>query len=137
MIWEKSCGAVVFTCVNGEIKYVLAQSRDGVYGFPKGHVEKNESEKETALREIFEEVGLRPTILDGFRTTIEYPSPVKKDALKQVVFFLAEFKNQEVKIQEEELRSALLVSFEEGLKLLSFEITRNVLREANEFLKNR
>ena len=41
---EKSCGAVVFTCIDGEIKYVLAQSLGGHFGFPKGHVEPGETE---------------------------------------------------------------------------------------------
>lgn len=52
---EISCGAVVFTKINGEIKYLLIQNLEGIYGFPKGHVEKEEKEKETALREIYEE----------------------------------------------------------------------------------
>ena len=50
MAFEKSCGAVVFTRVGGELRYVLAQSLRGHYGFPKGHVEPGETETETALR---------------------------------------------------------------------------------------
>lgn len=37
--YEKSCGAVAFTRINGEIKYVLVQQLEGFYGFPKGHDE--------------------------------------------------------------------------------------------------
>ena len=58
---EKSCGAVVFTRLNGEIKYVIIQSLAGYYGFPKGHMEAGESEKQTALREVYEETGLTLT----------------------------------------------------------------------------
>ena len=72
---EKSCGAVVFTCIDGEIKYVLAQSLGGHFGFPKGHVEPGENEEETALREIYEEVNLRPKIIPGFRAVSEYYIP--------------------------------------------------------------
>lgn len=39
MSYEISCGAVVFTRVEGEIKYVIIRSNEGWYGFPKGHTE--------------------------------------------------------------------------------------------------
>ena len=57
--YEKSCGAVVFTRIDNNIKYLLIQNLEGVYGFPKGHVEDGESETQTAIREVFEEVGLK------------------------------------------------------------------------------
>ena len=77
MIYEKSCGAVVFTREGDVIKYVLVQQKEGFYGFPKGHMEPGESEKETALREIYEELSLRPVFIDGFVTTDEHPIPGK------------------------------------------------------------
>ena len=64
---EKSCGAVVFTVIDSSIKYVIVESKEGYFGFPKGHVEKNETEKETALREIREETGLNVDIIDGLK----------------------------------------------------------------------
>lgn len=57
MKFEKSCGAIVFTRQNGEIEYVIIQSLEGWYGFPKGHMEQNETEIETALREVREKQG--------------------------------------------------------------------------------
>lgn len=137
MLWEKSCGAVVFTRVGDEIKYVLAQNLEGVYGFPKGHVEHGETEQETALREIWEEVHLKPTIIDGFRAISEYALPNKKDVSKQVVFFLAEFENQEILAQKEELSGAPLVCFNEAMALLQHEVNRKILKDANDFLLRR
>ena len=58
MIVEKSCGAIVYTKDHGDILYVIIRSKGGIYGFPKGHMEGNETEAETAFREIFEETGL-------------------------------------------------------------------------------
>ena len=132
---EKSCGAVVFTRVNGEIRYVLAQNLEGYYGFPKGHMEAGETEKETALREIGEEVGLRPRLIEGFRTCAEHPLPNKPGVIKQVVYFLAEYENQEIAYQKEELLSAPLVSYEEAMELFVFENNKRILTEAHSFLK--
>ena len=58
MKYEKSCGAIVYTNINGKRLYLVEQMLDGHWGVPKGHVEENEKEEETALREIKEEVGL-------------------------------------------------------------------------------
>lgn len=137
MLWEKSCGAVVFTRIGKEIKYVLAQNFEGIYGFPKGHVEPGETEQETALREIFEEVHLKPTIIDDFRVISEYVLPNKKDVSKQVVFFLAEYENQEIVAQQEELSTAALVTFNEAMSLLQHETNRKILNNANNYLLGR
>lgn len=133
MPYEKSCGAVIFTRVDGTIQYVLAQARKGHYGFPKGHMEPGETEKDTALREIYEEVGLRPTFIEGFREISEYRLP-RTNIQKQVVFFLGEYRNQEIIHQKTELRDAVLVSFAEAMALLQHEDNRRILKSANIFL---
>ena len=51
MDWEYSCGAIVFTRRNDQILYVIVQELAGAYSFPKGHMEGDETEMETARRE--------------------------------------------------------------------------------------
>lgn len=126
---------IVFTRKNGEIKYVVIESINGFYGFPKGHVENSETEKQTALREVFEEVGLKPNLIDGFRETVEYYIP-SIDVQKQVVYFLGEFKNQEIVFQKEELSSAQLLSFDEANNKFTHENNKELLLKAHLFLTN-
>lgn len=133
---EKSCGAVVFTRIDGEIKYVLAQASGGHYGFPKGHVEEGETETDTALREIFEEVHLRPSFLAGFREISTYYIP-DWDIQKQVVFFLGQYEDQKIVPAENELLSAPLVSYEEAMALLTHEENKRILKAAHDFLSAR
>lgn len=135
MKYETACGAVVFTVKNKEIKYVIIKSIKGDYGFPKGHVEKKESEKETALREIYEETGLKPKIIPGFREVDEYPLPKKKNIIKRSVYFLAKYKDQEIVYQKEELKGAKLLCYDKALKILSFNSSKEILKKANKFLK--
>lgn len=137
MTWEKSCGAVVFTKLNGQVKYLLVANLEGIYGFPKGHVEEGETETDTALREVREETGLTVRLIDGFRTTDEHAIPQKADTMKQVVYFLGEYAGQEVAYQKEELSGAYLVSYEEAVGMFQFESSRRILREAHEFLLKR
>lgn len=131
---EKSCGAVVFTRVGDEIRYVLVQQLEGFYGFPKGHTEPGETERETALREIFEEIGVRPALLDGFRVVDEHPLPKKPGVIKQVVYFLAEYANQEIRFQPEELLCAPLVSYAQAMALFTYDSSKRILTAANDFL---
>lgn len=131
---EESCGAVVFTCVGGERRYVLVRSREGIYGFPKGHREPGETPEETALREIREEVGLHVTLLPGFSAQDEYPLPKKPGTVKRVRFFLAEYGDQQIVPQKEELDSAGLYSYEQAMQLIQHKSWRRIFTEAYEFL---
>lgn len=90
MTYEKSCGAVVFTRSSGKLQYLLISNLEGIYGFPKGHVEAGETEEQTALREVFEEVGLTVKLLTGFRSEDEHPIPQKENTMKKIVYFLGE-----------------------------------------------
>ena len=131
MIYEKSCGAVVFTRINNEIKYLLVRNLAGQYGFPKGHVERDETEEQTALREVLEEVGITVKILPGFRMEDEYLIPQKENTVKRVVYFLAEYSKQEFSYQKEELTDAVLLEYERAMTLFSFESNRKILTKAN------
>lgn len=134
MTYEKACGAVVYTIRSGRIHYVIIQQQEGFHGFPKGHVEKNETEEETALREIYEEVGLKPALVKGFKVIDEYPLLRKQNVIKQVVYFLAEYSSQNITIQEEELLGAALLPYTEAMKVLDYESSRKILTQADHFL---
>ena len=132
---EKSCGGVVFTRENGEVRYVIIRHRAGHCGFPKGHMEQGETEAQTALREIREEVGLQCTLMEGFRQQDQYPLPKKPGTMKQVVYFLAEYADQAICIQPEEVSEVYLLPFEEALQMLPFLEVKRILTEADRFLR--
>ena len=131
---EVACGAVVYTWVNDEIKYVVIHSLNGDYGFPKGHKKDLETEVETALREIKEEVGVDVTIVYGFREIIEYT--VKKHIPKQSIYYLATYQGQELVRQEDEVESIELLNYEEAYARLTYKSNKELLNKANEYIKN-
>ena len=135
MKYEKSCGIIIFTRKNDEIEYVIIKSINGFYGFPKGHVETGETETQTALREVFEEVGLKPTLIEGFREVVEYYIS-SINVQKQVVYFLGEYKNQDIIFQKEELLSAELMKFNEANSCFTHENNKELLLKADSFIKN-
>lgn len=135
MIIEKSCGAVVFTRDNGSIRYLIIQSKEGFFGFPKGHMESGETERDTALREIREETGLTVSLLEGFRTEDSHPFVKNgEERMKHIVYFLAEYDNQIPKAQEEELDGIRLMDYETAMEAFQFESSRRILAEAYRYL---
>ena len=135
MNYEKSCGAILFNNENGDIKYLIVRSKDGNYGFPKGHMEDGETERETAIREIYEELKIRPTIIDGFKEETEYKITDKENTIKKVTYFLAQYSNQKIVRKEDELTEASLYTYEEVMNLLQFENLKRILDKANSLVK--
>lgn len=141
---EKSSGAIVYRYENNQIYYLLlryqSQAKKGVdyWGFPKGHIEREETEKDTLLRETFEETGLKDLkIKKGFRYLIRYR--FRKDGKlvsKTVSFYIAETKTKEVVVSFEHI-GYQWIKFDRALKELHFENDKKLLKQANKFiLKN-
>jgi bis(5'-nucleosidyl)-tetraphosphatase len=129
-----SCGVVVYLMKNREIHYLLVKSKQfGFYGFPKGHVEGEETEEETALREVFEETGLTPTLVNHFKTQTSYLLDSGK--MKTVIYFLGSVQDEKIKIQEEEISDSTLLPFEEAMNALNYENDREILKLADNYLK--
>ena len=132
MLYEKSCGAVIYVENDGRRLYLIELMQKGHSSICKGHVEDGETEHQTAAREIQEETGLTVKFLDGFRETIEY-SPYD-GCMKTVVFFLAKADHTDVTAQEEEVREISWLPFEEAFSALTYESDKETLRKADHFL---
>lgn len=130
---EKSCGAVVFRKRDGETQILLIRHENGGHwAFPKGHVEKKETEEETALREIREETGLKVKLDTAFRHVVTY-SP-KPETIKDVVYFAAKAeKDAKVRRQEEEVTDTCWLPPEQALEQVTYENDREILRAFLEY----
>ncbi len=134
---EKSCGVVLFN----EQKVLLLQyatgqkegewDLQGHWDFPKGHVDKGETEIETATRELEEETGIKNIILlDNFRKTINYKIQKRDRKIsKEVVFFIATTVETEINLSHEHVDYGWF-DFTSALKQLTYDNARSVLSEA-------
>lgn len=129
MKYEKSCGAVIIK----ENNILLIEQKSGFYGFPKGHMEEFESEKETAIREVKEETNLDIEIFSDLRFPLSYFQ--KSDMTKEVVYFLAQPINEEVKIQESELSGYEWVNIDEVENKLTFDNMKEIWKLIKEEIK--
>lgn len=131
MKWEKSCGAVLFREDAGRT-YLILHSVKGHWSLCKGHVEDNETEHETATREIREETGLSVEYVENFREVITY-SPYS-GCIKDVVFFLARVTDGTLTCQPEEVAEAAFLPFKEAVSRLTHDGDRDILQKAEAFL---
>ena len=122
---EKSCGAVI---VN-DGKVLLELQTNGFWSFPKGHVELNESEIETAKRETKEETGLEINIDEKKRFVFYYEIP-ELNIKKEAVLFLATTENTEgMKKQDVEISALEWVPIEKVENYFSRDPWKKVWRE--------
>jgi len=133
---EKSVGAIIFRKENEERLFLLLHYQGGHWGFPKGHIEGGESLKETAIRETEEETGIDDlTFKEEFKDWIKYfYKRGDEKHFKIVTYLLAETKQKQVEISHEHVGYKWL-NFNKALEQLTFDNTKQILKEANQFIK--
>lgn len=145
---HKSYGIIAYKKnASGELEFLLVKNKSGDHwGFPKGTPEAGETEEETARREFGEETGIKaPIYLNGGGNA----------SIDQKAFFIEEydFEHQGEKkhkinkyfvgeINKEEKAGEVFADIEEfawkdfegALATLTFERSREILREVNEII---
>lgn len=121
---EKSCGAII---IDKENRILLIKHNQGHWAFPKGHTEAKETERETALREVYEETGLNIEIDTDTKEITTY-SP-EKGVIKDVIYFLGFPKEDKVKLQESEVCDFLWAPYQTCLKQITFPNDKEVLKK--------
>lgn len=132
-LYESSCGAVVYRDIRGEVRFLLIKNkRSAHWGFPKGHIEMNETKKETAYREVLEETGIHINILDGYESVSKYK--IKDRIEKTVSIFVGTTKDTSTVIQASEIEDYIWLTYDKAINLLKFDNDKNILKSAYEFL---
>jgi 8-oxo-dGTP pyrophosphatase MutT (NUDIX family) len=130
MQYEKSCGALVLRRDEDGKMYILMirHKAGGHRSFPKGHMERGETEYMTAVREVFEETAVQIRLAAGFRETVHYhPMP---GVSKEVVYFLTETAQKTIKAREGEIAEVEWVPLDDAEAALTYENDKTVLRAA-------
>jgi 8-oxo-dGTP pyrophosphatase MutT (NUDIX family) len=132
---ERSAGAVIFR-KNNKTMYLLLEYAMGHWDFPKGNIEKGETEEETIKREVKEETGIGDLkITKDFREVISYFYKLKGELVsKKVVFYLAETKTFKIRLSFEH-KGYKWLPFKEAVEKLTFKNAKEILKKADAFLK--
>lgn len=131
---EKSCGAVIMCIRDGKYYTLLVKHLAGHWGFPKGHMEADESEIDTAKREVAEETGLSVELDQGFRDISTYqPRP---DTYKQVVYFIGKPEGGRERPDADEIEEVRWCSFSEAHAILSYPSDVAILENAQDYMRH-
>jgi len=136
MIEERSAGVILFNKTEG-IQFLILKYPSGHWDFVKGNIEEGEKEKETVKRELFEETGINNLQINrGFNEKVEYNYYKKNIKVHKIVsYYLAETNQKEVKLSFEHL-DYKWSNYEDLMKLITFENSREILKKGNEVIKN-
>ncbi len=125
---EYSYGAVVYKKEKDEIYVLIEHMALGHISLPKGHIEEGETPYECALREIKEETNLDVDLDTTFSYTITY-SP-KEGVSKDVTFYLATVKNEELIPQLNEVSFLEWMEIKKAIKAVTFQTDKDTLLSA-------
>lgn len=131
---EYSAGAILYTYINNEIHYLLIKDFHNNWGFPKGHLEDNETCIEAALREIKEEVGIDAKIIGDYNKELIYimPNGIEKHSL----YYIGKYANQVPSKQLEEVQEIKILKYDDAVDLLTFNNMKEVLTDADNYIKS-
>lgn len=126
---EKSYGAVI---INEKGEFLLIKHQNGAHwDFPKGHKENDETDRETVIREVLEETGLKVRLIEGFKEKSRYfPIPGVE---KTVTFYLG-FSMGKVSIQEDEVMEYQYLPYEDAKVRITFNESREIIKTAKQFI---
>ena len=135
MAIEITSGAVVYRKNTGKIEYLLleSQNKGHFWGFPKGHVEGNETLEETAKREIKEETQLVLPIDTSFHVYTEYDLP--NGNRKQMTLYTADLtQSEDIHLQAEEIKNCGWLNYADARERLTYNNLKQLLDQVNDHL---
>ena len=120
-------GAIVFRADGDRTTVLLVRSKKDptIWVFPKGHVDDDESERETAIRETWEEAGVSGVLGPAVGAPLEFISG--KEAISVQYFVM----RATAELPSPEGRDKQWLTVKEALATLAFESAREKLREAS------
>ena len=122
---------------DGVIRFLLIKDSYDNWGFPKGHLEADESPADAARRETAEETGLDDLVLHGPIRIIDWHFRFRGRYIHKFChFFLFESASAEAVPQiEEGITACRWCVMDEALRVLSYENARGVLRRGGDMAR--
>lgn len=133
MVEEVSAGGVVVFCNT----ILLLRKFNGDWVLPKGRVEKNEDIRDTALREVFEESGVKGEIVKYLGMAHYTYKNLKENetVYKTVHWYLMKTNSMESNPQKKEgFVEARFIHVDKSTKIVRYSDERKIIKKALKFI---
>ena len=120
MNYEICCGSVVFN----DNKVLIIKHKYGHISFPKGHVEGNETEEETAIREVREETGIDIEIINDKKYYVQYDTD--NNSIEKVTYFIGKMIGGKLNPQLSEISSCYFEDENKVSDLITYDNDREM-----------
>ena len=125
---EKSCGCIIIE----DKKVLLIKQTNGIWGFPKGHVEEGETLKQTAVREVAEETKRIAFIIDEYEPFVEkYTTPNGEECACYMFFAVDKGKSNN---QSEDTHDVVWTPVDKVLEVLSYDSLKNTWKSVEKII---
>ncbi|HKP77415.1 MAG TPA: NUDIX hydrolase [Longimicrobiaceae bacterium] len=133
---ETSAGGVIYRSDGDGVRVLLIRDRYRHWGFPKGHLEGEETAADAALREVAEETGLVELRLGPRLQTIDWHFRFRGRLIHKFChFYLIECPAGDTCPQlEEGITECVWLPLPQAIESISYDNAREVLRLAAEAL---
>jgi 8-oxo-dGTP pyrophosphatase MutT (NUDIX family) len=134
---EVSAGGIVFRRSPEGVRFLLIRDSYKNWGFPKGHLEDDESPDAAAVREVREETGLTGLTLTAPVEVIDWNFRFRGHLVHKVChFYLIEAPAGHARpLRREGITACKWLTFEDATALVSYENARTVLARARAMLE--
>ena len=137
MNYEESFGTIPLNKQNGIWQTFLVKNKSGNHwGFPKGHANLSETQKEAALRELKEETNLSVLRFLSEEPLVEQYS-FKRDSnpvAKKVYYYLVEV-SFAAKITSDEILDGKWVEISKAKDLITYDASKEIANQVEIFLE--
>ena len=140
MVKEYSAGGIVYKNSKKGIYWLVAQhSHHKGWVFPKGLIgdhRKGESSRETALREVLEETGIKAKIVAKIPKSVTYFYTWQGEKrFKTVTYYLMEYIGGDISDHDWEMSQVVWLTESETEKKLSFKSDKEAFQYARQLFK--
>jgi len=135
---DYSTGVILYRKEHGINKYLILKHRQGHWAFSKGHGKTNEQREATALRELFEETGIKNVNLISNTPLIEenyiFKNRKGEEIIKKVEYFIGKTEESNIKTDSKEISDYKWAAFSDAIATVTYKESKSTLIKANEII---
>jgi len=135
---ERSAGGVVVRRIEGAVHALLIRDPYGKWGLPKGHLERDETSLDAAVREVCEETGLQTVQVGPELGTIDWYFRLEGRLVHKYCdyYLMHSPEGEAIPEQAEGITECVWLELDEAVSTVAYDNARSVVERAREVIRS-